>query len=233
MTDGLTKAASGCWYRHQVFTGLIRSGGDNGEWPMSPMGMLRRGHRCADPHSALALYNREGKAAGISLESAKDLRAAPGPAWSPCADDRPGRGSRALASAAEVARPLPTPDALPGGLRVCPNHLPHPGQEVIQCIRRPLPTSSPDNRLRVRDLPVRERPVNRIHQVRRFSPAPSSWLASCSSADASAGAAASGALRGPGRPGPCDRAEPPPSRALAQPRLRVKAALEIGRRPDG
>ncbi len=37
-----------------------------------PMGMAA-GDNGADPTAFWALYNREGKAAGISLESAKDL----------------------------------------------------------------------------------------------------------------------------------------------------------------
>ncbi len=71
VTDGLTKAASMLGIGHQVFKGLVRTSGDNGNGHHGD-GYGRTGVG-SDATAFWALYNREGKAAGVSIESAKDL----------------------------------------------------------------------------------------------------------------------------------------------------------------
>ena len=85
VTDGLTKAASMLGVGHQVFKGLVRTGG-NGRSAKAGDGNAYRdgnGHTRkagngprrdeADATAFWKLYHQAGKAAGLSLEVAKDL----------------------------------------------------------------------------------------------------------------------------------------------------------------
>ena len=73
VTDGLTKAASMLGIGHQVFKGLVRTHSDPGSQGQQRGG---NGHDSGTDSTAFwALYHREGKPAGVSPESAKDLAA--------------------------------------------------------------------------------------------------------------------------------------------------------------
>ena len=73
VTDGLTKAASMLGIGHQVFKGLVRTHADPGSQGQQRGG---NGHDSGTDSTAFwALYHREGKPAGVSPESAKDLAA--------------------------------------------------------------------------------------------------------------------------------------------------------------
>jgi hypothetical protein len=77
VTDGLTKAASMLGVGHDVFKGLVRTSAGNGHSGKSGDGNGRRGngqpHDESDATAFWKLYNQVGKAAGLSLETAKAL----------------------------------------------------------------------------------------------------------------------------------------------------------------
>ncbi len=80
VTDGLTKAASMLGVGHDVFKGLVRTGGSDQHSKPPARPQLRRSdagngeHRDeADATAFWKLYNQAGKAAGLSLETARDL----------------------------------------------------------------------------------------------------------------------------------------------------------------
>lgn len=75
VTDGLTKAASMLGVGCQVFKGLVRVGdvSDSGHRGKGNHGDGNGRDNGASATAFWALYHREGKAAGVSIEQAKDL----------------------------------------------------------------------------------------------------------------------------------------------------------------
>jgi hypothetical protein len=96
VTDGLTKAASMIGVGHEVFKGLVRVGGSSGQTSKKPEQVQRKGNGRqpvradgdgqgqdkdkqpggngkANATEFWKLFNAQGKAAGVSMEAAKEL----------------------------------------------------------------------------------------------------------------------------------------------------------------